>query len=42
MDLKHLKPNKDELVEAKQWCITHDTSEGFFIDLEAVVNELSG
>ena len=42
VDLKYLKPNKQELVEAKTWCITHDPSEGFFIDLEAVINELSG
>lgn len=40
-DLKHLKPNKIELAEAKQWCITHDTSDGFFQELETVVNELS-
>lgn len=40
-DLKFLKPNKDELAEAQEWCITHDTSEGFFKELEAVVNELS-
>jgi hypothetical protein len=41
-DLKHLKPNKHELAEAKQWCITHDTSEDFFKELEAVINELDG
>jgi hypothetical protein len=40
-DLKYLKPNKNELEEAKQWCITHDPSEGFVTELEAVVNELS-
>ena len=40
-DLKYLKPNKIELAEAKRWCITHDTSEGFFQELEIVVNELS-
>lgn len=39
-DLKYLKPNKDELEEAKHWCITHDSSEGFVTELEAVVNEL--
>jgi hypothetical protein len=41
-DLKHLKPNKHELAEAKKWCITHDPSEGFFKELEAIINELSG
>ena len=41
-DLKYFKPNKDELEKAKQWCITHDPSEGFVTELEAVVNELSG
>jgi hypothetical protein len=41
-DLKHLKPNKHELIEAKKWCITQDPSEGFFVELEAVVHELSG
>ena len=41
-DLKYLKPNKNELEKAKQWCITHDASEGFFAELEAVVNELNG
>lgn len=41
-DLKYLKPNKNELEDAKKWCITHDTSEGFFTELEAVVNELGG
>lgn len=42
MDLKYLKPTKHELAEAKQWCVTHDTSEGFFKEIEAVVNELGG
>ncbi len=41
VDLKYLKPSLIELAEAKQWCITHDTSEGFFQELEAVINELS-
>jgi hypothetical protein len=41
-DLKHLKPNKIELEDAKKWCITHDTSEGFYTELEAVINELNG
>lgn len=40
-DLKYLQPNKHELTEAKKWCITHDSSEGFIIELEIVVNELS-
>lgn len=42
MDLKHLKPNNQDLAEAKQWCITHDTSEVFLKELEAVINELGG
>lgn len=41
-DLKHLKPSKHELAEAKKWCITHDPSEGFSKELETVINELSG
>lgn len=39
-DLKNLKPSEDELEVAKRWCITHDVSEGFFCELEAVINEL--
>jgi hypothetical protein len=41
-DLKYLKPDKNELEEAKKWCITHDPSEPFFTELEAVVKELRG
>jgi hypothetical protein len=41
-DLKHLKPNKHELAEAKKWCITHSPSERFFSELEAVINEFGG
>ena len=41
-DLKYLRPNKHELEKAKLWCITHDTSEGFFTELEAIVNEMGG
>ena len=40
-DLKYLQPNKTELEEARRWCITHDTSEEFFKELETVINELS-
>ncbi|MES2198795.1 MAG: hypothetical protein V4489_01310 [Chlamydiota bacterium] len=39
-DLKYLKPNKIELEEAKRWCITHDTSEAFFQELEIVISQL--
>ena len=39
-DLKYLKPSEADLEKAKHWCITHDVSEGFFCELEAVVNEL--
>lgn len=41
-DLKHLNPKKHELAEAKKWCITHDPSEEFFSELEAVAKELGG
>lgn len=41
-DLKFLKPSEIELEGAKRWCITHDVSEVFFEELEAVVNELRG
>ena len=40
-DLKYLNPSEAELLEAKRWCITHDTSEGFFKELETAVNELT-
>lgn len=39
-DLKYLKPDRDELEKAKKWCVTHDSSEAFFIDLETAIKEL--
>jgi hypothetical protein len=41
IDLKHLKPNKPELEEAKKWCITHDISQAFLHDIELVIKEIT-
>jgi hypothetical protein len=41
IDLKHLKPNKAELEEAKKWCITHDISRAFLHDIELVIKEIT-
>ncbi|CDZ81680.1 hypothetical protein BN1013_02216 [Candidatus Rubidus massiliensis] len=40
-DLQNLKPLKQELEAAKNWCITHDTSEPFYVEIKAVVDELN-
>lgn len=39
-DLKFLEPTKNELDEAKCWCITHDVSEEFSKDLTAALSAL--
>jgi len=39
-DLRILQPTREELRAAKGWCITHDVSEPFAIDLEQAVTEL--
>ena len=36
-DLKSLVPTHEELLIAKQWCITHDVSEAFASDLDATI-----
>lgn len=41
-DLKYLQPRESEIEEAKHWCITHDVSQGFLNEIEALVKELRG
>lgn len=38
VDLKKLKPTRDELVAAARWAKTHDPSEGFALMLAGVLN----
>lgn len=43
-DLITLKPSKDELIQAKNWCMTHDVSEAFEAEINKVtenIDELS-
>ncbi len=39
-DLKLLNPNAQELLFAKDWCIGHDTSEGFLLELQKAMAAL--
>lgn len=41
-DLLSLKPSFEELKEAKNWCITHDVSEAFEIEINNVLASLNG
>lgn len=39
-DLRDLTPTSDELLQAAQWCLLHDESEGFRMLLKATLTEL--
>ncbi len=41
-DLKALQPTAEELAQAKNWCITHDISEPFEIELKKAITQLMG
>lgn len=38
-DLKNLSPTKEELNQARRWCMTQDESEGFTTELNAVISK---
>jgi hypothetical protein len=39
-DLRALSPTPDELETAARWCMTHDVSEGFAMELKQLLEEL--
>ena len=41
-DLVTLKPSSEELEQAKNWCISHDVSEAFAIELNKALEVLDG
>lgn len=41
-DLITLKPSSEELEQAKNWCISHDVSEAFAIELDKALEVLDG
>lgn len=39
-DLLHLKPSNAELQRAKNWCLTHDPSQGFETDINSAIKKI--
>jgi hypothetical protein len=40
-DLIALKPSADELEQAKKWCMSHDVSEGFELEIKRAMEGIS-